>query len=59
VTRPAREVWLFRVELPAGILNPGRFVARVLKHLLRAWGIRCTAVLDPAPDKEKDLDGTM
>ena len=34
------ETWLFRVELPAGIEHGGRFMARLLKHLLRAW-VRC------------------
>lgn len=48
MARTARETWTFRVELPADVANGGRFVARLLKHLLRAWGVRCTAVLDEA-----------
>jgi hypothetical protein len=46
-----RERWIFTIELPAGVANPGRFVARLLKHLLRCWGVRCTAVLE-APKEE-------
>jgi hypothetical protein len=32
-----RERWLLTLELPEGVPNPGQFVARVLKHLLRTW----------------------
>jgi hypothetical protein len=38
------EPWIFTVRLPAGLPNPGRFVAVILKHLLRRWGVRCTAI---------------
>jgi hypothetical protein len=38
--------WLLRIELPAGLPNPPRFVARLLKHLWRCWRVRCVAVLD-------------
>jgi hypothetical protein len=44
---PERESWLFRVQLPAGVGNPGRFMAR----LLRVWGVKCVAILD-SPDGE-------
>lgn len=45
---PERERWIFTMQLPAGLANPGRFVARVLKHLLRTWGIRCSALEESA-----------
>jgi hypothetical protein len=50
MTRHAGETWLFRVELPPGVRHGDRFVARILKHLLRAWGVRCVAVLE-APEE--------
>jgi hypothetical protein len=37
-----RERWIITVELPAG--KSGRFMARVLKHLGRVWGVRCRAL---------------
>jgi hypothetical protein len=43
---PARERWTFTVELPDGLPHPGRFVARLLKHLLRTWGVQVLAVRD-------------
>ncbi len=43
---PKRERWLFRVELPPDVTHGGRFMARLLKHLLRAWGVKCVAVLN-------------
>ena len=36
-------------ESRRGIGNTGRFVARLLKHLLRAWGIRCVALRETLP----------
>jgi hypothetical protein len=49
----SREVWTIRIELPPGTDNPGRFVARLLKHLLRTWGCRCVALADePKPDRD-------
>jgi hypothetical protein len=42
------ERWVFTVQLPAGVPNPGRFVARLLKHLLRTWDVRCLAVGESA-----------
>lgn len=39
-----REQWLLTIEPPAGMANTGRFMARLLKHLRRAWGVRCTAL---------------
>jgi hypothetical protein len=50
MNRPARERWTFTVELPPGIANPGRYVAAVLKHIWRRWGVRATAVLDVQED---------
>lgn len=46
----SRETWLIRVHLPAGVVNGGRFMARLLKHLLRAWGVKCVALLDAAQE---------
>jgi hypothetical protein len=43
-----REVWVFRVELPAGVEHGGRFMARLLKHLGRRWGVRCIALAESA-----------
>ena len=44
MNRTARERWCLTVELPAGIANGGRFMARLLKRLLRRWGVKCTAL---------------
>ena len=52
----ARETWVFRVQLPAGFANSGRFVARLLKHLLRSWDVKCTAVLDAPKDEPRRAD---
>jgi hypothetical protein len=41
------EVWLLQSQLPTGLWNSGRFVAHLLKHLLRTWGVRCVAIRDP------------
>jgi hypothetical protein len=49
-----RETWLFRIELPPGEAHGGRLVARLLKHLLRSWGIRATAIVEAPPDKKFD-----
>jgi hypothetical protein len=53
MTTPARERWIFTFELPAGTTHGGRFMARLLKHLLRVWGVRATAIVEAPPDKEK------
>jgi hypothetical protein len=44
-------VWLFRVQLPAGISNPGRYMAAVLKFVWRRFGVKATAVLDAPPTR--------
>jgi hypothetical protein len=44
VSTPGRERWILTVDLPATISNGGRFVARLLKHLGRVWGVKCVAV---------------
>jgi hypothetical protein len=49
VARAARERWTFTFELPANVTNGGRFVARILKHLLRVWGVKCVALRDAPP----------
>jgi hypothetical protein len=51
MTRATRERWVFRVELPADVAHGGRFMAKLLKHLLRCWGVRCVAVLDIPADQ--------
>ena len=38
------EKWVLTVTLPPGLPAPGRFMARVLKHLLRTWRVRCVAL---------------
>jgi hypothetical protein len=48
VSETARERWTFTVELPAGVRHGGRFVAGLLKHLRRAWGVRCIALDESA-----------
>lgn len=53
MTKPAGERWVFTMHLPANLPNVGRFVARLLKHLLRAWGVKCVAVAEP--DEVKHL----
>lgn len=40
--------WILTVRLPACVVNPGRYTARILKWLLRVWGVRCTAIDEPA-----------
>jgi hypothetical protein len=40
------QTWIFRVELPAGLHNPGRYMAAVLKWIWRRWGVKATAILD-------------
>jgi hypothetical protein len=42
--------WYLEVRLPAGLPNVGRFMARVLKYLLRTWGVRCIALRDGLPE---------
>ncbi len=59
VERPARERWTFTMELPAGVANGGRFVARVLKHLLRAWGVKCVALRDAEPAPPANNEKTV
>ena len=41
-----RETWFLKVELPRDVANGGRYMARLLKHLLRTWGVKCVALLD-------------
>lgn len=36
------------MELPTDVRNTGRFVARLLKHLLRTWGVKCVALEESA-----------
>jgi hypothetical protein len=40
----AERTWVFTFRLPKGIPNYPRFVARLLKHLKRVWGVRCVAL---------------
>jgi hypothetical protein len=57
MTRHAGETWVFRVEVPPGVRHGGRFVARILKHLLRTWGVKCTAVLEAPPEESAHACG--
>jgi hypothetical protein len=50
-----RETWLLKVQLPANVQNSGRYMARLLKHLLRAWGVKCVALLDTPPESHKPI----
>ena len=50
--REALLIWTITVRLPRDVANPGRFVARMLKHLLRVWGVRCVAIRDDPPKEE-------
>jgi hypothetical protein len=43
----AGERWFLVLELPPDVPNAGRFVAKLLKHLLRTWNVRCRAVSEP------------
>jgi hypothetical protein len=54
VNRSPRERWTFTFELPAGIEHSGRFVARLIKHLLRAWGVKATAIIENPPDGQSE-----
>jgi hypothetical protein len=47
MSKPAGERWILTVDLPAEVQNAGRFVARILKHLLRAWRVKSTALTEP------------
>jgi hypothetical protein len=44
---PGKEPWLFRIEVDRGP-HSGRLVARALKCLLRSFGLKCSAILDPS-----------
>jgi hypothetical protein len=46
--REALRVWSITVQLPRDLPNPPRYFARVLKHLLRRWGVKCLR-LEPNP----------
>jgi hypothetical protein len=52
MSRVSRESWTFRVEVPADVSNPGRFVARLLKHLKRVWRVKCSALVEAPPDTD-------
>jgi hypothetical protein len=58
VSRTAGQTWLFRVQLPPGTPHGGRLMARVLKSLWRAWGIRCTAVVEAPPQPGVAVPGS-
>jgi hypothetical protein len=49
--RDSASTWTFKFRLPADVPvhRAGRFVARVLKYLLRTWGVKCVAVRDNPP----------
>ena len=44
MNEPAGETWILTVRVPRDVQNAGRFVARLLKHLLRTWRVKCTAL---------------
>jgi hypothetical protein len=51
--------WTVQVKLPADVVNPGRFMARVLKGLLRRYRVRCVALMDNRhgePDQRVETD---
>jgi hypothetical protein len=50
--REALRTWTIRVMLPADAVNPGRYMARVLKALGRQYRIRCVAILENDPTVE-------
>jgi hypothetical protein len=54
-----RERWILTIDLPADVVNSGQVMARVLKHLLRTWGVRCTAIQEGEEEKrlQKIIDG--
>jgi hypothetical protein len=53
-----RERWTFVFELPPDVgKHSGRFVARLLKHLLRVWRVKCVAnAVTPPPETEGGTD---
>jgi hypothetical protein len=51
MTRPG-EVWLFRVEVPAGEGQGVNLVRSWLKYGWRVLGLRCVAVLEAPADPE-------
>jgi hypothetical protein len=48
LTRSARETWVFRIEVSAGVGHPGRFMAALLKHLGRRWRVKCVGYEEAA-----------
>jgi hypothetical protein len=40
--------WHLAIRVPDSVPvnRAGRFMARLLKYLLRTWGVRCTAIKD-------------
>jgi hypothetical protein len=63
MTKSAHDTWTFTVQLPAGVPNPGRYMAAVLKWIWRRWGVKATAVIDgPKPSARPapaSLQGTV
>jgi hypothetical protein len=47
----AERTWTIQVRVPSDIPihRAGRWMARLLKYLLRTWGVRCIAVRDSEP----------
>jgi hypothetical protein len=55
MTAPPPERWVFTFELPADLPHAGRYMAALLKHLLRRWRIRAVAVREAPPDPDSDV----
>jgi hypothetical protein len=53
---PPRERWTFTIELPPGEPHGGRLVARALKTLWRAFGLKCVAIVESPPDRQFDAE---
>lgn len=49
--RTELQTWTIQVKLPPDVVNPGRYMARVLKALLRQYRVRCIALKDGLPSE--------
>jgi hypothetical protein len=52
------ERWIFEFTIPAGTEHAGRLVARALKMLWRAFGLRATANIAEPPANGQQCDKT-
>lgn len=44
-----RQVWILRFQAEHGRVNEIAAIRRVLKNMLRGWGLRCLSILPEKP----------